>query len=193
LFHYLINKEYSGVQSFVFITTRKDQPCSLRVDPPSEAARGNPLSPKNSHCFSKHAFFELLQKRELSHRSTRPQEHPKAQGSSSREITYASKATVPPLTPHAKGRNHALSRPSNSSRLRKSSHPRSLRIEFLHDLQGRKRTLKHEGSRAVRSLMPLRLWYLHSLPYAKGRNRVLSKSCENVIQAIKGRENPNKT
>jgi hypothetical protein len=24
LFHYLINKEYSGVQSFVFITTMKD-------------------------------------------------------------------------------------------------------------------------------------------------------------------------
>jgi hypothetical protein len=46
LFHNLINKEYSGVQSFVFITTRKDQPCSLRVYPLSGATRGNPLSPK---------------------------------------------------------------------------------------------------------------------------------------------------
>jgi hypothetical protein len=117
LFHYLINKEYSGVQSFVFTTTRKDRPCSLRVDPPSGAARGNPLPPKNSHFFQNTHFFELLQKRELSHRSTRPQEHPKAQGSSSRKITYASEATVPPLTSHAKGRNRALSRPSNSSRL----------------------------------------------------------------------------
>jgi hypothetical protein len=32
-------------------------------------------------------------------RSARPQELPEARGQSSREITYASKATVPPLTP----------------------------------------------------------------------------------------------
>jgi hypothetical protein len=32
-------------------------------------------------------------------RSARPQEHPKARGQSSREITYASEATVPPLAP----------------------------------------------------------------------------------------------
>jgi hypothetical protein len=62
LFHYLINKECSGVQSFVFITTRKDRPCSLRVDPPSGATTGNPLPPKNSH-FSKHAFFQASSKK----------------------------------------------------------------------------------------------------------------------------------
>jgi hypothetical protein len=41
-----INKEYSGVQSNVFITTREDRPCFLRVDPPLGAVRGNPLSQK---------------------------------------------------------------------------------------------------------------------------------------------------
>jgi hypothetical protein len=117
VFHNRINKEYSGVQSFVFIATRKDRPCFLRVDPPSGAARGNPLFPKKLAFFQNTHFFELLQKRELSHRSTRLQEHPKAQGPSSHDITYASEATVPPLTPHAKGRNRALSRPSNSSQL----------------------------------------------------------------------------
>jgi hypothetical protein len=60
-------------------------------------------------------------------------------------------------------------------------------------MQGHKHILKHKGSRAARSLTPLRLRYLHSLPYAKGHNRALSKSCENVIQAIKGTKNSNKT
>jgi hypothetical protein len=57
LFHNLINKEYSGIQSIVFITSRKDRPCFLRVDPPSGAARGNPLSPK------KLAFFRASSKK----------------------------------------------------------------------------------------------------------------------------------
>jgi hypothetical protein len=99
LLHNLISKEYSGVQSIVFITTRKDQPCFLRANPSSGATRGEPPTrvPKNF------AFFELLQKRELSHKSIRPQERPKAQGLLSHEITYASEATVPPLTPTPRG------------------------------------------------------------------------------------------
>jgi hypothetical protein len=43
----------------------------------------------------------------------------------------------------------------------------------------------------MRSLTPLRLWYLHSLPHAKGCNRVLRKSCKNTTQARKGRKDSN--
>jgi hypothetical protein len=49
-------------------------------------------------------------------------------------------------------------------------------------------TLKLEGSRAARPLTSPRPRYLHSLPYAKGHNRVLRKSCESTVQAIKGRK-----
>jgi hypothetical protein len=74
-------KDTTVFKSFVFITTRKDRLCSLRIDPPSGATRREPPAPK------KFVFF--FKKRKLSFRSTIPRERPKTQRSRLGEQPHA--------------------------------------------------------------------------------------------------------